>query len=72
MRPQALIFSQERVRRTARYAVAGFHIWGGCFILGAASAMRVPDLHGALLALARMIIPFVKAFRIATRRDNAA
>jgi len=40
VRLQALIFSQERVRRTARHAVAGFCLWGACFILGAASATR--------------------------------
>ena len=43
------------VRQVLR-AVAGFCLWGGCFILGAAIATRVLDLHGTLLALALMVI----------------
>jgi hypothetical protein len=42
--------------RQALRAVAGFCLWGGCFILGAAIATRVLDLHGTLLALALMVI----------------
>ena len=42
--------------RQALRAVAGFCLWGGCFILGAAIATRVLDLHGALLALALVVI----------------
>jgi hypothetical protein len=43
------------VRQSLR-AVAGFCLWGGCFILGAAIATRVFDLHGNLLAFALMVI----------------
>ena len=43
------------VRQVLR-AVAGFCLWGGCFILGAAIATRVLDLHGTLLALALVVI----------------
>ena len=43
------------VRQVLR-AVAGFCLWGGCFILGAAIATRVFDLHGTLLALALIVI----------------
>jgi len=43
------------VRQVLR-TVAGFCLWGGCFILGAAIATRVLDLHGTLLALALMAI----------------
>jgi hypothetical protein len=42
--------------RQALRAVAGFCLWGGCFILGAAIATRVFDLHGTLLAFALIVI----------------
>jgi uncharacterized membrane-anchored protein len=43
------------VRQVLR-AVAGFCLWGGCFILGTAIATRILDLHGTLLALALVVI----------------
>jgi hypothetical protein len=43
------------VRQVLR-AVAGFCLWGGCFILGTAIATRILDLPGTLLALALVVI----------------
>ncbi|MGO9777406.1 MAG: hypothetical protein ACLPM3_12545 [Terracidiphilus sp.] len=39
--------------------MAGFCLWGGCFILGAAIATRILDMHGTLLALALVVIASV-------------
>ncbi len=39
------------VRRTLR-AIAAFCLWGGCFIIAAAIAVRIFNFHGYLLAVA--------------------
>ncbi|MGA7833122.1 MAG: hypothetical protein WCA21_19365 [Terracidiphilus sp.] len=42
--------------RKALRALAGFCLWGGCFILATAVAVWVLGLHGDLLAVALMAI----------------
>lgn len=43
-----------RVLQVVR-ALAVFCLWGGCFIVGAAIAVQIFDLHGEVLALALIV-----------------
>jgi len=53
--------------RKALRAMAGFCLWGGCFILAAALAVRLLDLHGYLLALALMGVATVATWLLLPR-----
>jgi hypothetical protein len=57
------------VRQVLR-AVAGFCLWGGCFILAAAVAVRVFGLHGYLLALALMVIATIATWLLLPRPSS--
>ncbi len=58
------------VRQTLR-ALAGFCLWGGCFILAAAVAVRVFGMHGYLLALALIAVTSVATWLLLPKSPSA-
>ncbi|MGA3371962.1 MAG: hypothetical protein ABSC48_09395 [Terracidiphilus sp.] len=58
------------VRQTLR-AMAGFCLWGGCFILATAVAVGIFGLHGKMLAAALLAISVAGAWLLLPRPPGA-
>jgi|SRR5271166_822461 len=58
------------VKRVIR-GLACFCLWGGCFIIGAALAVQIFDLHGYLLAIELMVIATIAAWLLLPKLPDA-
>jgi hypothetical protein len=58
------------VRQTLR-AMAGFCLWGGCFIFATAVAVQIFGLHGRGLAVALLAVATVAAWILLPRPSSA-
>ncbi len=58
------------VRNVIR-GLACFCLWGGCFIVAAAIAVQVLDLHGYVLAVELIAIATIAAWLLLPRRPEA-
>ncbi len=52
--------------------MACFCLWGGCFILGAAVAVQIFDLHGDLLAAALVLLSALGAWMLRPKNSSAS
>ncbi len=52
--------------------MACFCLWGGCFILGAAVAVQLFDLHGDLLAAALVLISALGAWMFLPKNSSTS
>ncbi len=58
------------VRQTLR-AMAGFCLWGGCFIVATAVAVEIFGLHGKVLAVALLAVSVAGAWLLLPRPPGA-
>jgi hypothetical protein len=56
--------------RKALRAVAGFCLWGGCFIFAAAVAVQIFGLHGQGLAVALLVIATIATWILLPRSSS--
>jgi hypothetical protein len=59
------------VKRVIR-GLACFCLWGGCFIIGAAIAVQIFDLHGYALAIELMVIATIAAWLLLPKAPDAS
>lgn len=58
------------VRHVIR-GLACFCLWGGCFIIAAAIAVQILNLHGYILAVELIVIATVAAYLLLPKRPEA-